>query len=412
MGPAVNVGETMLAALRSLRTNRLRSLLTTLGIIIGVAAVITLVALGNGMKAGFDAQFSKLANQITVTKATGAVPGGGIARNLTDQDVSALRNPRQAPDITSVTPAMTGSVRLTAGQAQEKADLTGATENLLDIQARTIAVGGWFTPLHQQGNQKVAVLGEDAIGLLWGPAANLNEVVGSKLRINNTAFTVIGVLEPDGQDDNLVMVPFGAARAYLVGNHADQVDQIIIKATSANTVNQATDELTAILDKQHYVKRATDRDVKVRAFANLLTQRTQFLNFLTLFVTAVAAISLIVGGIGVANIMLVSVTERTREIGIRKAIGAPRRAILKQFLIEAVMLTGLGGIIGVVLGVGAAVAGGLIMPKLVPSFPPPVLTTPPVLIAFAVSLVIGLVAGGYPANRAARLRPIEALRFE
>jgi putative ABC transport system permease protein len=408
----MDLGETLLAALRSLRSNRLRSLLTTLGIIIGVAAVIILVALGNGMRAGFDAQFSKLANQITVTPATGAVPGGGVARNLTDQDVAALTNRQQAPDIASVTPTMTGSVRLTAGQAQERADLVGATENYLDILDRSVVVGSWFTSVQEVGRAKVAVLGEQAIALLWGPTANLNQVVGSTVRISNTTFTVIGVLLPDGQDDNIVIVPFGTARAHLVGSHGGEVNQIIIKSTTANTVAPATDELTSVLDKQHYIKSAADRDVKVRAFTNLLTQRTQFLNFLTLFVTAVAAISLIVGGIGVANIMLVAVTERTREIGIRKAIGAPRRAILRQFLIEAVMLTGLGGMIGVVLGIGTTIAGGLLLPKLVPSFPVPVLTAVPVVGAFAVSLVIGLVAGGYPANRAARLRPIEALRFE
>ncbi|MDT7600640.1 MAG: putative transport system permease protein, partial [Pseudonocardiales bacterium] len=159
-------------------------------------------------------------------------------------------------------------------------------------------------------------------------------------------------------------------------------------------------------------KTPTDRDYRVRAFQNLIQQRGQFITFLTLFTAAVAAISLIVGGIGVANIMLVSVTERTREIGIRKAIGAQRSAIMKQFLIEAVVLTGLGGVIGVAIGVSVTFGGGIVVPKFVPSFPVPVLTLAPVLIAFGVSLVIGLLAGGYPANRAARLRPIEALRFE
>ena len=408
----MNLGETVLAALRSLRSNGLRSALTTVGIIIGVAAVIILVALGTGMKAGFDAQFSRLANQITITPATGAVPGGGVARNLTDADVKALENHEQAPDIASVTPSMTGSVSLTAGQAVEKASLIGATENYLDIVDRTIAVGAWFTPAQEAGDEKVAVLGEQAIGLLWGPTANLDQVVGSSLRIDSTTFTVVGALVPDGQNDNVVMVPFGAARAYLVGREAGEVNQMIVKSTSADTVNRATDELTTILDRQHYIKTQADRDYNVHDFANLLTQRTQFITFLTIFITAIAAISLIVGGIGVANIMLVSVTERTREIGIRKAIGATRRAVLKQFLSEAVMLTGLGGLIGVIIGVGFALIGAIIMPKLVSSFPSPVLTAPPVLISFAVSLVIGLLAGGYPAYRAATLRPIEALRYE
>jgi putative ABC transport system permease protein len=401
--------ETLLSALRS---NRLRSLLTTLGIIIGVAAVIMLVALGNGMKAGFDAQFSRLANQITITPATGAVPGGGVARNLTDQDVTALENKQHAPDIASVTPSMTGSVVLTYQETQEKASLVGATENYLSILDRTTTMGSWFDAAQEAGDAKAVVLGEQAINLLYGHTANLDHVVGSTSRVNGTTCTVIGVLQPDGQTDNVVMVPFGTARSHLVGNHGGEVNQIIIKSTSADTVNQADDEASTILDKQHYIKNTIDRDYNVRMNSTLLNNRTQFITFLTIFVTAIAAISLIVGGIGVANIMLVSVTERTREIGIRKAIGAKRAAILKQFLSEAVMLTGLGGIIGVLIGVGTTIAGKTLIPHLLASFPAPLLTAPPVLIAFIVSLLIGVVAGGYPAYRAARLRPIDALRYE
>jgi putative ABC transport system permease protein len=403
--------ETMVIALRSLRGNRLRSLLTTLGIIIGVAAVIILVALGNGVKAGFDAQFSKLANQITVTQANGTVPGGAAARPLTDQDVEALQNREAAPDIASVTPSMTGNVSLTAGTKNEKADMTGATYNYLDLVARTMTVGNWFTPAEEVSDQKLVVLGQQAVFYLYGPGTNLAGLLGKEVRLNHTTFKIAGVLDVDGQSDNVAIVPFGAARNNLVG-HANQVTQIIVKATSASTVGAAQDELTEILDARHFVKTPTERDYRVRAFQNLIQQRGQFITFLTLFTAAVAAISLIVGGIGVANIMLVSVTERTREIGIRKAIGARRSAILKQFLIEAVVLTGLGGLVGVIIGVGVAFGGGILVPKFVPSFPPPVLTLTPVLIAFAVSLAIGLVAGGYPANRAATLRPIEALRFE
>ena len=403
--------ESFVAALRSLHGNRLRSLLTTLGIIIGIAAVIILVALGNGVKAGFDAQFSRLANQITISKANGSVPSGGEARNLTDQDVAALQDRVQAPDIASVTPSMTGSVAVTAGQKNEKASLVGATFNYLDLSARTIAVGNWFSPAEVAGNTKLVVLGQQAISYLWGPTTNLGDVLGKTIRLNRTSFRVIGVLDTDGQNDNVAIVPFGAARAYLVGN-ANQVSQIIVKSSSAATVATATGQLTKILDDRHYIKAPTDRDYNVRAFQNLLQRRTEFITFLTVFTAAVAAISLVVGGIGVANIMLVAVTERTREIGIRKAIGAPRRAILKQFLIEAVVLTGLGGLLGVAIGVCTAIGGGLILPMFVDSFPPPIVTAAPVLLAFMVSLVIGLVAGVYPAHRAASLLPINALRFE
>ena len=409
---AVNLSETLSASLRSLRGNQLRSALTTFGIVIGVAAVITLVALGNGMKASFDQQFSRLANQVTVTSASGAVPDGGVARNLTDSDVSALRNQAQAPDIASVTPSMTGSVTLTAGQTNDRASMLGATENYLDIVDRTTEAGSWFTSTQESSNAKVAVLGEQAADLLWGPNTDPSKVVGADLRVNNTSFVVAGVLLPDGQNDNSVIVPFGTSRAYLVGNHAGEVNQIVIKSTSADTVNQASDEATAILDKQHYIRIPADRDYNIHNFANLLTQRTQFLTFLRLFIVAIAAISLIVGGIGVANIMLVSVTERTREIGICKAIGAPRRAIMKQFLTEATVLTGLGGFVGVILGIGLCVVGTVVLPAESKTFPAPVLTATPVLVSFAVSLVIGLIAGTYPARRASRMRPIEALRFE
>jgi putative ABC transport system permease protein len=403
--------ETMVIALRSLRGNRLRSLLTTLGIIIGVAAVIVLVALGNGVKAGFDAQFSKLANQITVTQANGTVPGGQAARPLTDQDVEALQDGQAAPHVASVTPSMTGNVSLTSGTKNEKADMTGATYNYLDLVARTMAVGNWFTPAQESSDQKLVILGQQAVYYLYGPGTNLGGLLGKEVRLNHTTFKIAGVLDVDGQSDNVAIVPFGAARNNLVG-HANQVSQIIVKATSASTVGQAQDEISQILDERHFVKTPTERDYRLRAFQNLIQQRGQFITYLTLFTAAVAAISLIVGGIGVANIMLVSVTERTREIGIRKAIGARRSAILKQFLIEAVVLTGLGGLVGVVIGVSVAFGSGILVPRFVPSFPPPVLTLAPVLIAFAVSLAIGLVAGGYPANRAATLRPIEALRFE
>ncbi|HEY0573680.1 MAG TPA: ABC transporter permease [Pseudonocardia sp.] len=407
----MDLRETVLVALRSLRGNRLRSLLTALGIIIGVAAVIILVALGSGVQAGFDAQFSRLANQITISKATGAVPGGGTARDLTDQDVAALGNKTQTPDIDSVTPSTTGSAVLVAGQAQERASLIGTTHDYLQVSNRTIQAGEWLTPDQARGNAKVAVLGQEAVRLLWGHAANLPEVIGKEIRIGHATFRVAGVLSPDKQDDNVAIVPMGAARAYLIGT-ANAVNQIIIKATSAATLPAATEQLTNILDRQHHIHTANNRDFKVKAYQNLIDQRSQLITFLTLFTAAVAAISLIVGGIGVANIMLVAVTERTREIGIRKAIGAPRRAILTQFLIEAIILTGLGGLIGVLVGVGASTAGRMVLPRFVSAFPPPILTPSPIVIAFGVSLLIGIVAGVYPANRAARLRPIEALRFE
>ncbi|HEY1969652.1 MAG TPA: ABC transporter permease [Pseudonocardia sp.] len=404
--------ETLATAMRSLRGNRLRSLLTSLGIIIGVAAVIVLVALGNGLQSQFNAQFSRLANQVTITEASGTVPGGGQARPLTDRDVQALRDQAKAPDIATVMPNTSGSAVLLAGQAQERASVLGVTEDYLDVTDRSVAAGSWFGTGDEQDNAKDAVLGEQAVSLLWGPNANPGQVIGQSVRINSTTFTVVGVLAQDGQNDNVAIVPMSTSRDYLFGNANDNVNQITIKATSADTVNDAMTEATTILDRQHFIKSAADRDYNVHDSQNLLTQRSQMISFLTLFIVAVAAISLLVGGIGVANIMLVAVTERTREIGIRKAIGARRAVILKQFLIEAILLTGLGGSIGVLLGLGLGVGGDALLPSLTSSIPAPILTPLPVLVAFGVSLAIGLVAGVYPAARASRLLPIEALRFE
>ena len=411
-GWAVQMREALLAALHSLSTNRLRSLLTAVGIVVGVAAVIVLVALGNGMKAKFDDQFGKLANQITITPIKGSVMEGRVARNLTDRDVKALRDPQRAPDIGAISPAIVSNVTLTASQAKDKATLVGAVDNYLELLNRRMVAGRWFTEAQINGGARVVALGQESLNLLWGPGTPPEEVLGKRIRVGTSTFVVQGVVAPDGQNDNTAIVPFAAARSYLVGDNGGKIDMVIVKSTSVATLDEAIDELITVLDKQHRIHEATDRDYRITTYTELLREQDQYVNFLSMFIVAVAAISLFVGGIGVANIMLVSVTERTREIGIRKAIGAKTNAIMRQFLCEAVMLTGLGGLIGVVFGIAATQIGASVVPGINPDLPVPILTWSPVLIAFAVSLVIGVLAGGYPAHRAARLRPIEALRFE
>ncbi|WP_028922178.1 ABC transporter permease [Pseudonocardia acaciae] len=407
----MSLREAVVSALRSLRGNRLRSMLTAVGIVIGVAAVITLVALGNGVKADFDQRFSRLANQITVTKVAREVPGAGQARELTDADVAALRDRRRVPHIASVTPMSTGSAVLTANQRHASAGLIGTTADYPAAVGRSVVAGAWFDAAQERGNAKVVVLGPGTVAALWGPDADLDRVLGASVRVGRVPFTVIGVAAGDGQRDNAVLMPIGAARTFLKKGD-DAIGQIIVQATEVAAVPVAIDELTAVLDDRHRTRDPAKRDFDVMDLRSMLEQGGEFLSLLTAFVAAVAAISLIVGGIGVANIMLVTVTERTREIGIRKAVGAPRPAILRQFLIEAVTLTGLGGLAGVVLGLGLAYGGRLVLPMLVPGFPAPIPTVLPAVAAFGVSLVIGLMSGLYPANRAALLRPIEALRFE
>jgi putative ABC transport system permease protein len=403
----VNFEEALRIALRGLRTNRLRSALTTLGIIIGVSSVIVLVALGNGLQNGFNSSFGALGTQVLVSKSAGSVPGGGAARDLTDGDVMALR---KAPDIVSVTPVVTGTAVLqTSGSNQYRTSVAGSTAAYLDVQNRSLVTGQFFDEQQVRANARVVVLGPNPVANLFGGDAEA--ALGKQLRIGHASFQVIGVVKGDGQQDDIVLMPFGAARSYLLGG-TDQVNQIILKAGSVEQVPAAVDEATEILSAQHRIRDPAKRDFEVTALQNLLDQANQFLTFLTLFTVAVAAISLIVGGIGVANIMLVAVTERTREIGIRKAIGAPRSAILKQFLFESCVLSGLGGLAGIILGVVVTLAAGAILPGAVPNFPTPELSFGSIVLAFGISLLIGVIAGGYPANRAARLRPIEALRYE
>jgi putative ABC transport system permease protein len=242
------------------------------------------------------------------------------------------------------------------------------------------------------------------------PAAALNHSV----RINHQSFRVVGVMQSVGEpNDSVAVMPLNTARRYIFGG-GDKVNQIIVQAAQAAEVPAAQDEVIRILSERHRIKDSAKRDFEVQSLRSRLDTFNQILRVLTLFTAAVAAISLIVGAIGVLNIMLVSVTERTREIGIRKAIGATRRAILEQFLIESLVLAGLGGVVGILVGVGLSILGAALAPTLGPTFATfaPTVTLPSVVISFGISLVIGLVAGGYPANRAARLRPIEALRFQ
>jgi putative ABC transport system permease protein len=406
----MNILEAARIAVRGLRANRLRSLLTTLGIVIGVAAVIVLVALGNGIQAGFNDAFGSLATQITVTPNPGASTTGRPARELTDADADALTDRSKAPDVASVTPVVAGEALLqTADGAQHRATITGSTAGYVEVTDRDLLVGRSFDATQERSKAKVVVLGPNPAAELFG--GNAGAALGQEVRIGRTSFRVIGVVAANGQQDNVAIMPLGTARSYLLGG-GDAVNSIVVRASSAAGVPAALNQVTTILSDRHDIDDAADRDFEAQALQSLLDQSTQFLTYLTLFTGAVAGISLVVGGIGVANIMLVTVTERTREIGIRKAIGARRRAILQQFLLEAMLLAGLGGLVGILVGVGLSTAGAIVLPQLVPDFPPPSVSVGSVVLSFSISLLIGLVAGGYPANRAARLRPIEALRYQ
>jgi putative ABC transport system permease protein len=401
----VNLYEAFRIALRGLRANRLRSVLTTLGIVIGVAAVIVLVALGNGIQAGFTDQFAALTTQITVTPAD----GDRTARDITDNDVEALEDRVQAPNIVSVVPIVSGAALLQQpGGIRFRTSITGTTAAYEDVTGIDLLVGTFFDEAQERSKAKVVILGPGPVTEVFGGDAG--GAIGREVRIGRAQFRVIGVTEPAQQND-LVIMPIDAARSYVLGGD-DVVDSVLVEADSATGVPAALEQVNQILSNRHNIDEPSERDFDARAQQELLDEASQFLNFLTLFTTAIAGISLVVGGIGVANIMLVSVTERTREIGIRKAIGATRRAILQQFLLESTVLAGLGGLIGIVVGIGISIAAGQLLPQAVPDFPPPVVSIGSIILSLSISLAIGLVAGGYPANRAARLRPIDALRYQ
>jgi putative ABC transport system permease protein len=406
----MNLKEALDIALRSLRSNKLRSGLTTIGIVIGVTAVIVLVGLGDGMKAGFNKTFGALATAIVVAKIQGSVPGAGEPKDLKDSDVTALRNTAKAPTIASVIPVQSGPGVLQHGPGNTfGGQIIGSTTDYLSVSNRELTRGEMFTDAEVRANDKVALLGPEVVKNLYG--GDSDAAMGSSIKIGRSTFKVIGVLKSDGNFDDIALMPLTTARSYLLGGN-NTITTMTVKAVDTQSVPAAVEQITTILSERHNIREKGKEDFKVTALQTQLDKISQFMTFLTLFIVAVAGISLLVGAIGVANIMLVSVTERTREIGIRKAIGARRSAIMKQFLIESTVLAGLGGLMGIMIGVGVVLAGEAIMPKVAPSFGAPQVSGPAVAVAFGVSLVIGLLAGGYPAWRASRLRPIEALRFQ
>jgi putative ABC transport system permease protein len=399
-----------------------------LGLIIGVAAVILLTSFGQGVGDSVNAAIAPVANSITIVPKISPTPGGPPAEPLTDGDERAIR---KLSGVAQLEPEVTGAVTGAAGQNAvavtastttshfTSASVIGTTSNFLAANQKTVTAGRFFSPTEERNGAKVAVLGTLISRALYGPDPTV--ALGKMLRLNHVLFTVVGLMPSYGAaSDNLVVMPITAARAgvFGYGYGGDELSKIVVKATDTPAVKPAEKEITQLLLQRHHVANPVYADFQVQDLGSRLTTFDQLIELITNFVPAIAAISLLVGGIGVLNIMLVSVTDRTREIGTRKAIGASDSAILTQFALEAIALAGLGGLIGVALGVGLILVTKAIIPLIgtagsgfLSSFDP-VLSMPPVAVAFGISLMIGLIAGGYPAWRASRLEPIEALRYE
>ncbi|HCC38395.1 MAG TPA: macrolide ABC transporter permease, partial [Arthrobacter bacterium] len=342
-------------------------------------------------------------------RATGGQSGASRTRstNLTVDDEQALTDPVLAPDVARTAPIVQaqGVTATYTSATHSVASFLGTTPSYFDISNSTVAAGALFTDADQQSASPVAVIGNTVATDLFGAATG--SAVGQSIQLNGQNFTVAGVLAVKGSSglndpDDIVVVPLSAAQNKFTG-YAPTLASITVQAVSADVMNQAQNEVQMILDARHHVD-STNRDYQVRNQAQILTTATNTTQTLTILLGAVAAISLLVGGIGVMNIMLVTVTERTREIGIRKAIGASRGSIVAQFLIESLIISVIGGVAGIVIGFAGSAFPVLGVQPEVQSWT--------VWLSLAVSAIIGLVFGVYPANKAAKLRPIDALRYE
>jgi putative ABC transport system permease protein len=416
----MKVIEALALAISGISANRLRSALTMLGILIGVAAVILLVAVGNGASVSVQNQIQSLgANLIYVYPATQRVGGVaqsfGGAQTLSLADVTALNDKSQAPDIVTAIPIAQSFGNMVYQSQNWQAQVQGTTQDFPSVRNYDIAAGAMFTDQDNNSDAKVVVIGQTVVDNLFN--GDPNAAVGQLIKINRQTFRVDGVFASKGtgagaNQDNLAVIPINTAWAYLSGGRGKNIAQINIQATDASTVTAAQNEATQILLNRHNISDPSLADFTTQSQQDIQNSLGQITGILTLLLGSIAAISLVVGGIGIMNIMLVTVTERTREIGIRKAIGARRSDILLQFLIESMFLSGVGGLLGILVGAGVATYLGTIASRISSTFPPPVVSIPSVLLAFGVSVGIGLFFGIYPANRAAVLKPIEALRYE
>ncbi len=399
-------------ALRALRVNKLRSSLTMLGIIIGIAAVIVMVAIGSAANQLLAEQIASLGSNIIRVNPGSTVSGGlragaGTIPSLTFDDVNAIR--AECPSVALVAPMVRRSAQVVGGNMNWSTMIEGITPELLMIRDWTVVSGRGLSQSDVDGTKKLCLMGQTVAEMLFGD----EDPVGHVIRVNRVPVTVVGLMERKGQSpggadqDDVIFIPITTVIRKIIGSSfPNSVGAIVVQAKSQEVLAQAEEEVTALLDQRHRVGPTKDRDFFIRNVSEALAVSKQSAETMATLLGTVAIISLIVGGIGIMNIMLVSVSERTREIGIRMAIGAKQRDILSQFLTEAVLLTLLGGLVGILLGIvlAAGVSRFLQWPTLISS--------QAIALAFLFSAGVGVFFGFYPATKAARLDPIEALRYE
>jgi len=401
-------------AVRALRVNKLRSALTMLGIVIGVGAVITMVAVGSGAQARVAEQIQSLgSNMIIVLSGSvlsgGARMGSGSQLTITEDDAWAIQ--RDIPAVVAAAPTSRGSAQVVYGNLNWATGLQGVTLEYFTTREWDVVDGRLFSLEEIEGASKVALLGQTVASSLFGEGDPLGQVI----RIKNVPFTVIGLLDRKGQttfgqdQDDTVLIPLSTAKKKVLGAsqaNARSVGSIAVKVGEARAMGDAEQEIRGLLRQRHRLQNNQEDDFNIRNLTEVLQSQEASSRVLTLLLAAIASVSLLVGGIGIMNIMLVSVTERTREIGLRMAVGARGRDILLQFLVEAVTLSLIGGAIGVAMGLGGsyAIAHFAQWRTLV--------STEAVAMAFAFSAAVGVFFGFYPARKAAALNPIDALRYE